>query len=214
MHVRPDGLDGVEPQAVNQIEIAGCERGRMGAEVIGVGAPAAVMDDEPDVERLGLVGPFPRFAQQARLVGGRQRRRFADVDVGRAQPDDRADNASTTLRAGTISSRTGTADALGEGDDVRQQPPLVRRWVRVDRLRPRRRRRRAAGRSSPRRPDRRPSGARPPRAPAHADCGPAPARSRAGPRSDRATARPRAADRTVFVGRRGNRRRGASAHPA
>ena len=62
--VRADGLDGVEPDAVNQIEIAGRERRRVRAEVIGVGAAAAVIDDETDVERLGLVrrAPTPRPA--------------------------------------------------------------------------------------------------------------------------------------------------------
>ena len=35
--------------------------------------------------------------------------------------------ASTTLRAGTIEQAHRTADALGERDDVREQPPLVRR---------------------------------------------------------------------------------------
>src|SRR4030095_75885 len=33
MDVRTDGLDGVEPDAMNQIEIAGCERRWMRAEV-------------------------------------------------------------------------------------------------------------------------------------------------------------------------------------
>ena len=41
--VRADGLDGVEPHAVNEIEIGGRERRRMRAEVIGVGAAAAVV---------------------------------------------------------------------------------------------------------------------------------------------------------------------------
>ena len=85
MHVRADGLDGVEPQPVNQIEIAGREGRRMRAEVVGVGAAAAVIDDEPDVERFGLVGALPGVAEQARLILGRQRRRLADVHVRRAQ---------------------------------------------------------------------------------------------------------------------------------
>ena len=37
VHVRADRLDGVEPEAMDQIEIAGRERRRMRAEVIGVG---------------------------------------------------------------------------------------------------------------------------------------------------------------------------------
>ena len=64
----------------------------MRAEVIGIGAAAAVIDDEPDVEGFGLVGALPGLAEQARLIGGRQRRRFADVHVGRAEANDRADD--------------------------------------------------------------------------------------------------------------------------
>ena len=40
----------------------------MRAEVVGVGAPAAVMDHQADVEGFGLVGSLPRFAQQSRLI--------------------------------------------------------------------------------------------------------------------------------------------------
>ena len=138
MHVRADGLDGVEPEAVNQVEIAGREGRRMRAEVIGVGAAAAVVDDEPDVERFGLVGALPGVAQQARLIVGRERRRLADVDVGRAQAERPcATMASTTLRAGTISSRTGRPYALGERDHLGEQPPLGRRRRRLGRRRPR-----------------------------------------------------------------------------
>ena len=68
VHVRTDGLDGVEPQAVNQVEIAGREGWRMGAEVIRVGSSAPVMDDESNVERFGLVGALPGFSEQAGLV--------------------------------------------------------------------------------------------------------------------------------------------------
>src|SRR6185295_20349185 len=42
VNVRTDRLDGVEPYPVNQIEIDRRKRGRMRADVIGVGAAAAM----------------------------------------------------------------------------------------------------------------------------------------------------------------------------
>ena len=172
----------------------------MRAEVIGVGPAAAVMDDEPDVERVRLVGALPRLAEQARLVVGRQRRRLADVDVGRAQPQDRGDD--------------GVEDVAGRHDEQAHRT--------TDAARPAPRPRRAAAArpaSAPRRcnvrrrdvdaeqPDRHDddvaiaaaSGARPPREPARADCGPARARCPAGRPSGRATARRRAGGRTRRV---------------
>ena len=58
----------------------------MRAEVIGGGAPARVVDDEPDVERLGLGCALPRLAEEPGLLVGRQRLGFADVDLRRPQP--------------------------------------------------------------------------------------------------------------------------------
>ena len=127
MHVRTDGLDGVEPQAVNQIEVAGCEGWRMGAEVIRVGASAPVIDDESNVKGFGLVGSLPRLAQQAGLILGRERRRFAHVHVGRAKTNDGADDRVDDVAGGDDEQAHRTTDALGEGDNVREQPPLVRR---------------------------------------------------------------------------------------
>jgi hypothetical protein len=69
MHMRTDGFDRVEPQAVNQVEVAGGERRWMRAEVVGIGAAAAVVDDEPDIEGFGLVGAFPGFTENPRLIG-------------------------------------------------------------------------------------------------------------------------------------------------
>ncbi len=82
MHVWTDRLDGVEPQAVNQVEVARCEGGRMGAEVIRIGASAPVINDESNIKGFRLVGSLPGLAQQAGLILGRERRRFADVHVG------------------------------------------------------------------------------------------------------------------------------------
>ena len=127
MHVWTDGLDGVEPQSVNQIEVAGRERWRMGAEVIGVGAAAPVIDDESNIEGFRLVGVLPGLAQQSRLILGRQRRRFAHVDVRRSKANDGADDCVHDVAGGDDQQAHGTADAFGQGDDVRQQSPFVRR---------------------------------------------------------------------------------------
>ena len=63
MHVGTDALHGVEPQAVNQVEVARSERRWVGAEVIRVGPSAAVIHDQPHVEGLGLVGALPGLAE-------------------------------------------------------------------------------------------------------------------------------------------------------
>ena len=68
MHVWTDGLDGVEPQPVNQVEVARCKGRRMGTEVIGVGPATPVIDDQSNIERFGLVGALPGIAQQAGLI--------------------------------------------------------------------------------------------------------------------------------------------------
>ena len=67
MNVRPDRLDGIEPHLVDEIEIARRQFGVVGAEMKGVGAAAAVVDDEPHAVEVAGVAALPRFAQQARL---------------------------------------------------------------------------------------------------------------------------------------------------
>ena len=99
----------------------------MRAQMIGIGASAAVIDHEPNVERLGLVRALPRFAQQARLIVGRQRRRFADVHVGGAQPQDGGDDRVDDVVRRHDEQAHRTAVPLGERDDLGQQPALVRR---------------------------------------------------------------------------------------
>ena len=184
----------------------------MGAEVIGVGPAAPVIDDEPNVERFGLVGALPGVAQQAGLILGGQRRRFADVDVRRAQANDRADDGVDDVARRDDQQPHRTADPLGERDDVREQPPLVRR------------RRGLAGAlladvdiEQPRRHDDDVAIARGLQGgddvgERDADCGPAPARCPDGPRSGRATVRRRAAGRTCSR-RRESRRAPRAARP-
>ena len=125
MHVRADGFDGVEPEAVNQIEIAGREGGRMGAEVIGVGAPAAVIDDQSNVERLRACRPVPR----PRRAGGPDRRPRASTIRRRRRPTIEVEGRSRRSRrrrcARDDQQPHRTADPLGERDDIREQPPFV-----------------------------------------------------------------------------------------
>ena len=82
VHVRSHGLGGVEPHAMNQTEVAWCQGRRMRTEQVALGAAAAVMNDEPHVERHRLLGAFPGIAEQSCLVCCGERRRLADVDVG------------------------------------------------------------------------------------------------------------------------------------
>jgi len=62
VHVRPYRLDGVEPDAMNQTEVAWCERRRMRSKEVGIGAAAAVMNHEPDIKAFRLLRPLPGVA--------------------------------------------------------------------------------------------------------------------------------------------------------
>ena len=118
---------------MDEIEVAGAERRRMRAQVIGVGATAVVIDDEPDVEAFGLHGLFPRFANQPGLVGRRQRRRFADEDVRRLEPDRGGDDRVEHVVRRHDHQLDRTAVVLAERDDLREQPPLRRAQIAVAR---------------------------------------------------------------------------------
>src|SRR5262245_64434014 len=52
MYVRPDGPVQIEPERVNEMKVFGIERGRVRAQVVDGASAAAVIDDEPHVERL------------------------------------------------------------------------------------------------------------------------------------------------------------------
>ena len=129
VHVRADGLDGVEPHAMDQIEIARRERRRVRAEVIRVVAPAVVVDDQPDVERLG-----PRRAPTRRRAGAPGRRptvaRIRRRGLRAAQRTMVATSASNTLR-GHDQQVHRAAVALRERHHLREQPPLGRRRRRM-----------------------------------------------------------------------------------
>ena len=129
--VRSDGLRRIEPDAVDEIEIAGRERRRVRAEMIGVGPSAAVMDDEPDVERFGLGGLLPGVAEQSRLFVRRERGRLADVHVGRAQAQNRRDDGVEDVVRRDDEQAHRAIVPLGEGRDLREHSPLGRRGSRV-----------------------------------------------------------------------------------
>ena len=101
-------------------------RWRVRAEVIGFGTPAPVVDDQANVEGLGLVRALPCFPEKPRLIGGGQGDRFADVDVGRAQADDGANDRIEDVPGGNDQEAHRAANSLGEGHDVGEQPALVR----------------------------------------------------------------------------------------
>ena len=147
VHVRADGLGGVEPEPVNEIEVFGLEGGRVRAEVIRGGAAARMVDDEADVDAARVRRALPRVAEQPRLLVGRQRLRFADVNLRRAEPQRRLDDGVEDVDAGHDQQAHRPRFALGQRDHRRQQPALV---VGRPRHRPtdrRARRRRRAARS-------------------------------------------------------------------
>src|SRR2546430_1661950 len=79
------GLDGIKPDAMNQVHVAWRERRRVCAKVIGIGAAAMPVDDESKPLRLWLFGPFPCFTDQTGLFVGSKSRGFPDVQVRRLQ---------------------------------------------------------------------------------------------------------------------------------
>ena len=131
VHVWADGLGRLEPDAMNEVEIAGRERRRMGAEMIGVGAAAAMMDDESDVERLGRSGLLPGVAEQSGLLVCRERRRLADVHVRRSKPQNRRDDGGEDVMSRDHEETHRAIVPLGQGRDLREHSPLSRCWRRV-----------------------------------------------------------------------------------
>ena len=78
-----------------------------------------------------LVGALPGLAEQPRLVVGRERRRLADVDVGRLRAAAIvATMASTTLRARHDEQAHRTAQPLGDRRDWRRTAAAPARSVR------------------------------------------------------------------------------------
>ena len=69
----------------------------MRAEMVRVGAPAGVMDDEPDFKRSARRG-LPRLAEEARLFAGRQSGRFADEHFRGAEAHDGRNHREHVVR--------------------------------------------------------------------------------------------------------------------
>ena len=170
VHVRTDGPDDVEPEPVNVFEVFGRERGRVRAEVIGGGAAARVMDDQPDVDGRRLASRAPRLRRAAapdrRPTAFPIRRRESPPTSSRSAVSiDRVED----VHAGHDQQPHGAPFALRRRHDRREQLPLVVRsradpaWDRPGRPR------RPAAPSSRRRRDRRRRGAR--RRGASATCG-------------------------------------------
>ena len=121
MHMGPDGFCRIEPQAVNQLEIAGRERRRMRAEVVDVGAAAVVVDDEANVQAFRLFGALPGFAEQVGLLVGRQRHRFSDVNLRRLQPQNGRDGGIEDVVGGNNQQTNRAVVPLGETHDIGEQ---------------------------------------------------------------------------------------------
>ena len=114
MDVRADGLGRIQPDAMDEVEIGGRERRRMGADVVRIGASAAMMDDQPDVVLDFLRRLLPGDAKKARLLVGRERRRLADVHVGRSQAQDCRDDCRENVVRGDDEQADRPVEPLGE----------------------------------------------------------------------------------------------------
>ena len=125
--VRPDGLDGVEPYPVDQIEIDGRERRRVRADVVGVGAAAAMGDDQPGGAGVRLVGALPGLAEQARLIGARQRGGFADEHLRRLQLQHRGGDGVDDVAGEDDDRAHRMAEPLRHGGGGLEHLPLLRR---------------------------------------------------------------------------------------
>ena len=93
--------------------------------MIRVGAAAAMVDDQADVESLWFVGAFPGLSEEPRLGFGRERRGFSDEHVRDLQPQDRADRGVRDGIGRHDQQPDRTLDPLSQRDDVRQQPAFV-----------------------------------------------------------------------------------------
>ena len=125
--VRPDGLGGIAPQAMNQIEVGGGERRRVRTDVIRRGAAAVVVDDQAHLQVFGLLEALPRLAEEASLIVGRQARGLADVDLRRAEADDRGGDGIEDVVRWNDQQPHRPPMTLGQGDHVREELLLGRR---------------------------------------------------------------------------------------
>ena len=125
VHARTNGPDDVEPEPVDVFEVFGAERGRVRAQVIRGGGAAGVIDDQADVDAGRLARALPGVAEQPRLVVGRERFRFADVNLRRLQPQRGFDHRVEDVHAGHDHQPDGAPFALCRRHDGREQPPLL-----------------------------------------------------------------------------------------
>ena len=121
VHAWTDGSDDIEPEPVDVFEVFGTERGRMRAEVIGGRAAARMMDDQADVDGRRLARALPGFAEQPRLVVGRQRFGFADVNLGRLEAQGGLDDRVEDVDARHDHQPDRAPFAFRRGDHGRQQ---------------------------------------------------------------------------------------------
>ena len=125
MNVRANGTGCVEPERVNQIEIAGVQCRCVRAELIGGGRAARMVNDEPNAERLGTRRALPRLAKQPRLFLCGQRLRFADVNLRGLEPQRGLGHRLGDVHARGNQQTNRPAVTLGQRHDGRQQQLLV-----------------------------------------------------------------------------------------
>ena len=92
-----------------------------------------MVDDEPNVGDRGLDRALPRVAEEPRLIVGRQRLGFADVNLRRPEPQRGVDDRLEHVDGGDDHQTYGAMLALGDGNHRREQPPLVVGRARIDR---------------------------------------------------------------------------------
>src|SRR5688572_8043803 len=128
----PYCLDGVKPHAVNEIEIARHESGRVCSEVERICPAAAMADNEPKFRFRRLVGALPCVAEQTRLIGCRKGVGFSNVNLRRVElergPNDSIEHV--LRRHNKQPDRFGVA--FGERHNLREQVSLSSsRWCAV-----------------------------------------------------------------------------------
>ena len=128
-----DVLEGVAPDAMDEVVVAHPQFGRVRAEMRDVGAAAAMEDGQPHLE-VGRAGAFPRFAEEPRLFVAGDRRRLADVDVGCLQADHgRHDRVEHVARGDDHEPHVARV-ALGQRDHAGEQQTLGLGGLRALRL--------------------------------------------------------------------------------
>jgi hypothetical protein len=80
--MRTHGLDGIEPNPMNEIEIVRRQRRRMSAQMIYIYSSAVPVNDQPEMLVFGFIDAFPCFTQKPALFRCGQGGGFTDAYLG------------------------------------------------------------------------------------------------------------------------------------